>query len=81
MQVAELEVNFAALGDLLRIGERLRMLFEKFLHLLGRAHVELPFGIAHARWIIHAFARLYREQDVVRRRILLAHIVDVIRRY
>ena len=81
MKMPKLEVNFAALGDLLRIGERLRMIFEKLLHLLGRAHVELPFGIAHARRIMDTLARLNREQDIVRLRVLLMHIVDVVRRH
>ena len=81
MQMPKLEVDLASLGDLLRIGERLRVIVEKLLHLLGRAHVELPFGIAHARRIMDALARLNREQDVVRLRVLLMHIVDVVRRH
>ena len=81
MKMPELKVDLASLGDLLRIGERLRVIVKKRLHLLGRAHVELPFGIAHARRIMDALARLNREQDIVRLRVLFMHIVDVVRRH
>ena len=76
---AELDLDVAPLGDLLRILQRLRHVRKQFAHLLFRFQVELTALVTHPVGVRDLLTGLDAEQDVVRLRIVRVNVMHVVR--
>ena len=75
---AELKVHLAALGDLHRVVDGLRVLGEEGAHLVLALDVELLCLELHAAGVVQRLARLDAHQHVLRLGVLLADVVGVV---
>ena len=73
----ELDRHRAAFGDLERPRDRLRVCGEERAHLVGGLEVELVGLEAPVAGVREGVARLDAEEGLVRRRVLVAQVVDV----
>ncbi len=73
----ELDRHRAAVGDLERPRERLRVSGEERVHLVGRLEVELVGLEPPVAGVREGVPRLDAEEGLVRRRVLVAEVVDV----
>jgi len=76
-----LQVDVARLGDLERVGQRLRHLGEQPPHLLRRAEVVAGIGHAHPVRLVLQAAGLDAQQDIMGVEVLGIHVVRVIGRH
>ena len=81
MQLAEFELDVAALRDLHRIVTGLRYRCEDVPHLLLALEIELVVRISHAVFIVYLGPCLDAQQHIVRLSILLLYVMDVVRRH
>ena len=75
---AEVEAHVAALRDLHGGGAGLGVVLEALVHLLAGLEVELVAAVAHAVLVVEVALRLDAEQGVVRVRVLVTQVVDVV---
>ena len=70
--------DVAALGNPDRVRQRIGVVSEHRLHLLGGLEKELIAGVAQALGVVDGLARADAQQDVVRLRVALPQVVDVV---
>ena len=80
LQLAEGEVDLAARGNLLGVGDGLRKIRKECRHLLRRFQIVVVAREAHAVGIVERLVHLDAEQDVVELAVLAVHVMQVVRR-
>ena len=78
---AELDLHVAAIGNLLRIFQRLQRIRKKLRHLLRRFHIILSALVAHTILVLQLLAGLDAEQNVVRLGVRRQRVMHVVRRH
>ena len=80
-QMAKLHSNIAAVGNFIGVCERFGAVAKKLLHLIIALQIKAVVRKAHPIGVIHAAGRLDAQQDVLRRRVLALHIMQVVGRH
>ena len=80
-QMAKLHLYVATVGNFIGIAQGLRVIAEQFLHLVIAFQVIAVIVKAHTVRLINRAGRLNAQQNILRRRILLLHIMQIVRRY
>ena len=80
-QMAELHLHVAAVGNFIGIAQSLRAIAEQRLHLIIAFQIIAVVVEAHTIRLINRARRLDAQQNILRRGILLLHIMQIVRRH
>ena len=80
-QMTELHLHVAAVGNFIGIAQSLRTIAEQLLHLIIAFQIIAVVVEAHTIRLINRARRLDAQQNILRRGILLLHVMQIICRY
>ncbi len=77
MELVEIELHVAAVGDCYGIADCFGRIDKERFHLLGAAQIELAFGVDHPVGVVNRPVGADADQYIVGVGILFANVVDI----